>query len=89
MLEPRRAKSDTIGSRTPSEPHGARGRDGAFLVRLDRGRDRDEPVTMWLKSVSPLRWSDRPQAMRFQTKGDAHRAAEAAKAVGWTLEDAD
>lgn len=59
-----------------------------YLVRIDRPQGGKEPVTMWLKTVMPERWGPREQATRFDTKGDALRAAEAVKAVGWTLEDA-
>ncbi len=59
-----------------------------YVVRLDMGHPGGAPVTMWLSSVVPRKLSDRDQAMRFESKGEARRAAEAAKLVGWTLEDA-
>jgi hypothetical protein len=44
-------------------------------------------TTMWLVSVVPQRWGDRSQAMRFETRGDARRAAVAIKLLGdWSIE---
>ncbi len=58
-----------------------------YIVRVDRGSSEDQRVTIWLRSIKPVKWGDREHAMKFPTKGEARRAAEAAKAVGWTLED--
>lgn len=59
-----------------------------FIIRIERRADGREPVILWLKSVVPVRLGDREQAMQFPAKGDAVRAAAAAKLVGWSLEDA-
>lgn len=58
-----------------------------YVVRIDRAERGKEPVTMWLKSVMPQRWGPREQARTFETKGEARTAAEAVKAIGWTLEE--
>jgi hypothetical protein len=59
-----------------------------YVIRVDRARDRDQPIALWLRSASPVKYGEREQALRFQTKVEAHRAAADAKLVGWTLEDA-
>lgn len=53
-----------------------------FLIVQRRGA-----ITMWLVSIIPQRWGDRDQAMRFETRGDARRAAVAIKLSGdWAIE---
>jgi hypothetical protein len=59
-----------------------------FVVRAEGG-SKDAPVFMWLKSLKPLRWGDRKDALTFRTKGDAARAASAIKlVVRWSIEPA-
>ncbi len=59
-----------------------------FVIRLEREYGGQEPVTVWLKTANPVRFSDRGNAMKFETKGEAARVAAEAKLVGWVLEDA-
>ena len=44
-------------------------------------------ITMWLVSLVPQRWGDRDQAMLFETRGEARRAAIAIKlSDDWSIE---
>jgi hypothetical protein len=45
-------------------------------------------VTMWLKTITPRRWGEIETAMRFQTRGEARRAAVAIKLSGdWSVDE--
>ena len=47
-------------------------------------------VTMYLLSINPLRWTERAQALRFRTRGDARLYAAKLKiAVAWSIEPLD
>jgi hypothetical protein len=48
-----------------------------FVIIRRRGE-----ITMWLMSLLPQRWSERDRAMRFETRGEARRAAAAIKPAG-------
>ena len=55
-----------------------------FVIAL--GRDN---ATTWLSSVEPSRWAERDNAVRFETRGDARRAAAAVEISGdWSIETA-
>jgi hypothetical protein len=56
-----------------------------FVISLQR-----DNVTMYLLSTFPLRWTERKQAMRFRTKGDARAYAAKIKSAGvWSIEPLD
>lgn len=53
-----------------------------FVIVRRRGA-----ITMWLVSLLPQRWGERDHAMRFQTRGEARRAAASIKLSGdWSIE---
>lgn len=52
-----------------------------FIIRHD-----DSGVTMWLKREFPLVWSDREQAKRYRTKGDALRTVARIKVHRLTVQ---
>lgn len=60
-----------------------------FVIRLDRRSGKGKSVVMWLKSVAPVKWGPRGQAMKFRSKGDARRAVASIKLNGtWFIEPA-
>lgn len=61
-----------------------------YIVRLERRSDpKADPVIMWLVSTQPQRWGEREEAMKFETKGEAWRAAGSIRVLGaWSVEEA-
>jgi hypothetical protein len=58
-----------------------------YLIKLERRSSAAEPVVMWLTSLTPPRWGERQRAIKFETKGEARRAAASIKlAGGWSIE---
>jgi hypothetical protein len=54
----------------------------AFIIK----RQQDNGA-IWLVSVTPQSWGERDQAMRFDTRNDAQRAANVMKLSGdWSID---
>jgi len=55
-----------------------------FVIVRRRGAE-----TVWLMPLVPQRWGERAQATRFETRGEARRAAFAAKlSRNWSMDAA-
>jgi len=60
---------------------------GPYHIRLERRTGSAEPVIMWLTSLVPVRWGERDGAIKFESKGEARRAAASIKLAGaWLIE---
>jgi len=58
-----------------------------YQIKMERRSGADDPVVIWLTSLTPIRWGGRERAMKFESKGDARRTAAGIKLAGaWSIE---
>jgi hypothetical protein len=54
----------------------------AFIIKRQQSTG-----AVWLVSVTPQNWGERDQAMKFDTRNDAQRAARTIKIAGdWSID---
>jgi hypothetical protein len=58
-----------------------------YVIRLDRDPEPGKPATLWLKSVRPLRWGERSDALKFATRREAMNSAQSVPVASgtWTV----